>query len=568
MITSPSESSDLGEGDDEYESNNEFQSDCNTDYHTFDFNVNPPVPNTSHDDSLLLSQSVHDDPELDFEDGFGNGLDPFEFEPDLLFPHDPTFQNRLHDPNLASLSIQDLQDLYSEELALPVGARLKYFWPRWRALGCSSFMLHKMTQGITLDWTEHAPPVTRTPPIESSSSDPVMHDRIKGSVHDLLSKQAIRLIHDQSPGFYSRLFMVPKKDSLKWRPVIDLSTMNKFTTIPHFKMETSEIIRAFLSEEEWTSSVDLQDAYFHMPIHPKFRKYFRFMFEGNCYEFVAMPFGLGSAPFEFSDQAKEFKKMALLLGFRINQYLDDWINRCLSFQAGRLSIIRLLHLILYLGFLPNFDKCEFEPSQDFEFIGTRYILHESRVTPTDKRKQSIYKACNSFQKAEYKSARQFMSLIGLLNATFLQVPQMGRLHVRPLQWHLHRYWIDTMSYGTCIPVPHKLNCHLKWWGCKSILDKGTDLHTLKPEVLVFTDASTTGWGAHCQGEDIQGSWDALQKSLHINILELRTILIALRLFPHLLRGKRVLILCDNSAAVSHLQKCGEFDHGHFTHCHG
>ena len=87
----------------------------------------------------------------------------------------------------------------------------------------------------------------------------------------------------------------------------------------------------------------------------------------------------------------------------------------------------------------------------------------------------------------------------------------------PIQWHLHRYWIDTMSYGTRIPVPYKLNCHLKWWGCKSILDRGTDLHTLKPEVLVFTDASTTGWGAHCQGEDIQGSWDKLNRNPCISI---------------------------------------------------
>ena len=248
--------------------------------------------------------------------------------------------------------------------------------------------------------------------------------------------------------------------------------------------------------------------------------------------------------------------MALLLGFRINQYLDDWINRCLSFQAGRVSIVRLLHVILYLGFVPNFRKCEFTPSQDFEFIGTRYILNESRVTPTDKHKQSIKSACASFQNADVKSARQFMSLIRLLNATFLQVPQVGRLHIRPIQWHLHRYWIDTLSYGTRIPVPHKLRCHLRWWGCTSILDNGTALHTPKAEVLIFTDASTTGWGAHCQGEDIQGSWEVHQRSLHINVLELRTILIALRLFPHLIKGKRVLILCDNSAAVSHLQKCG------------
>ena len=155
-----------------------------------------------------------------------------------------------------------------------------------------------------------------------------------------------------------------------------------------------------------------------------------------------------------------------------------------------------------------------------------------------------------------KTAKQFMSLIGLLNATFLQVTQVGRLHIRPLQWHLRRHYKDSMPTWTKVPVPHKLNCHLRWWGCKTILNQGTQLHMPKAEVLIFTDASTTGWGAHCQGQDIQGDWLPHQVSIHINVLELRTILIAIKLFTDIIKNKHILILCDNSAAVSHLQKAG------------
>ena len=105
-------------------------------------------------------------------------------------------------------------------------------------------------------------------------------------------------------------------------------------------------------------------------------------------------------------------------------------------------------------------------------------------------------------------------------------------------------------------MPHRLSCHLHWWGCKYILSEGTALHLPKAEILIFTDASTTGWGAHCQGQEIQGDWEVHLLHLHINVLELRTILIALRQFSHLIKGKNVLILCDNSAAVSHIQKGG------------
>ena len=45
--------------------------------------------------------------------------------------------------------------------------------------------------------------------------------------------------------------------------------------------------------------------------------------------------------------------------------------------------------MLYLGFVPNKDKCDFVPTQDFDFVGTHYLLHHSKVTPTEKRITSI-----------------------------------------------------------------------------------------------------------------------------------------------------------------------------------
>ena len=46
---------------------------------------------------------------------------------------------------------------------------------------------------------------------------------------EMLEKGAIHLVTDNSLGFYSRIFMVPKQGG-KWRPVIDLSVLNKFIT--------------------------------------------------------------------------------------------------------------------------------------------------------------------------------------------------------------------------------------------------------------------------------------------------------------------------------------------------
>ena len=53
----------------------------------------------------------------------------------------------------------------------------------------------------------------------------------------LIAKGAVELAPLPSPGFYSRLFVV-WKTSGSWRPVMDLSHLNRFLTSSLFKMET------------------------------------------------------------------------------------------------------------------------------------------------------------------------------------------------------------------------------------------------------------------------------------------------------------------------------------------
>ncbi len=458
-----------------------------------------------------------------------------------MFHPDPNFLDRLDESSISSQSVEDLKQLYAHELSIPVGGRLSRFWLRWRALGANSHAVQRIRGGLTLQWDNRPPPVTTNPSVQvhSDSNKPFKDELLAEAVQAMLDKGAIKEVMDNSPGFYSRLFMVPKKGTAKWRPVIDLSALNNYLVIPHFKMETAELIRASLQPHEWVTSVDLTDAYFHIPIHPKFRHYFRFQHRNRIFEFWATPFGLATAPLEFTDQAKQLNKIAMELGFRLNQYLDDWIDRCLI----------LLHLLIYLGFVPNFKKCELTPKQEFDFVGTHYQLHSSRVAPTTDRIMSIHSKTTRFIDSPYQTARQFMSLIGLLNSTFLQVEQMGRLHIRPLQWQLRRWWSTGVSYDKPIPVPPCLNRHLRWWSRVATLREGTDLHPPKCDVQVFTDASDTGWGAHCLGEEIQGDWSPLELNLHINVQEMKAILFALKSFTHLLKGKIVMFLCDNSTTV-------------------
>ena len=88
----------------------------------------------------------------------------------------------------------------------------------------------------------------------------------------------------------------------------------------------SESIRTSLNTGEWVTSIDLQDAYLHIPIHPRSQKYLRFAHRSQIYKFTSLPFELAPAPQVFMI-VKEVKLMALSRGIRIHQYLDDWLIR-------------------------------------------------------------------------------------------------------------------------------------------------------------------------------------------------------------------------------------------------
>ena len=140
-----------------------------------------------------------------------------------------------------------------------------------------------------------------------------------------MNKNAVELVRNQeSLGIYNRLFLVPKPNN-QWRPILDLSNLNQFLKVEKFKMETPETIRTSIQQGEWVTSVDFKDAYFHIPIQEQSSKYFRFHVQGNTYQFKALPFGLSTAPMEFTVVAKEVKMMAIHKGLRIHQYLDDWL---------------------------------------------------------------------------------------------------------------------------------------------------------------------------------------------------------------------------------------------------
>ena len=63
-----------------------------------------------------------------------------------------------------------------------------------------------------------------------------------------------------SDGFFSPIFVVPKKDS-GWHPVANLRALNQFVYTSHFKMESIVSLKDIILSGDQTGHLDLKDAY-------------------------------------------------------------------------------------------------------------------------------------------------------------------------------------------------------------------------------------------------------------------------------------------------------------------
>ena len=109
-----------------------------------------------------------------------------------------------------------------------------------------------MTRGYSLEFLPLRPPLTDRPLF---TEVPVAQEGVLlQEISDLLSKNAIEEVAATSLGFYTRFFLVTKKDG-GWRPVLNLKPLNRYLRYTKFTMETQNSILRVLSKGQWLATL-------------------------------------------------------------------------------------------------------------------------------------------------------------------------------------------------------------------------------------------------------------------------------------------------------------------------
>ncbi len=271
-------------------------------------------------------------------------------------------------------------------------------------------------------------------------------------VKALLRKEAIEVVppHERESGFYSRYFIVPKKDG-GLRPIIDLRQLNHSVSQLKFKMLTLRQVVSQIRSKDWFVTIDLKDAYFHVSIRPCHRKFLRFAFGGKAYQYRVLPFGLALSPRTFTKVVDAVLAPLRLQGIRILNYIDDWLILAQSeMEAARHRDVVLAHM-KQLGLRLNAKKSVLSPVQRTTYLGVVWnsTMMQARMSPA--RIESIFTSVKRVREGQSLTVKQFQRLLGLMAAASNVIP-VGLLYMRPLQW-----WLKTKGFS-----PREI--HFAWSG--------------------------------------------------------------------------------------------------------
>ncbi|KAJ1137758.1 hypothetical protein NDU88_004154 [Pleurodeles waltl] len=306
-----------------------------------------------------------------------------------------------------------------------------------------------------------------------------------------------------------------------------------------------------LNKGDWMVSVDLQDAYFHIPILKSHRKYLRFVVGSQHYQFAVLPFGLTSAPRVFTKVMSVVAAELRRKGITVFPYLDDWLIKAKSPELVLHHLQSTTQLLFDLDFSVNVPKSHLEPSQRLLFIGAVLDTTLNQAFPPPQRIQDIQALVPMFQNGAVIPVLKVLRLLGLFASCILLVTH-ARWHMRALQWCLRRQWSQHKGdIEGSVKISRDAATDLKWWIADDNLCRGRPFTQPPPVTTVITDASTLGWGAHLGDLEIKGLWSPEER-----MLELRAVRLALKAFLPSLRGQSVQVLTDHTTAMWYINKQG------------
>ena len=293
---------------------------------------------------------------------------------------------------------------------------------------------------------------------------------------------------------------------------------------------------------------DLRRAYRQFKVDPGDIHLCGYMWDGAVYLDLALVMGARSAAFLCQRVTNAFSFILKKSEVNVINYLDDIC--CVSHPSRSMEEFKLVtETMENLGLLESVEK-SVPPSCNVEFLGVLFDSNAQTMSVTESRLVEIHDLIDHWLSRKRASKRDLQSLVGKLifvsKCVLSSRVFISRILavLRSLRSQHHRFKINA-----------EFRKDLKWW--KTFLQQfnGTsyipDMIWAKVDSSMSTDACLQGIGGWSGDRFFSEEFPQaiLEKSFHINVLELMAIMVGLRLWSSQFKNSRIQLYCDNEACV-------------------
>ena len=468
----------------------------------------------------------------------------------------------------------------------PLHRRLSEKLPGWQAIGADPTTLKWIKHGVPVEFLGGKPPAPF-----------VMHELPVSEQESKwwLSKEAPRLIAlgvlsevpvgVEVPDHISKAFCVPKPEPGNFRLVANLRRLNAACRGHPCRYETLKLLRRWGIADTWMVKVDLQDAFYHVPIAPSDRKYFSFRFCGQLYQFNVLPMGWLNSPYYFSKIMRNVvrfwrdpttalrrrqhqqpplpphvlfpsprRAMGGRAGVRVLPYLDDFLFIFCSKEQAGAGAVWIKAVLDSLGLATNPKKCEWEPSQSVHHLGITVNTAAGVFEVPREKLRKIRRLAVDLRVTAKKNHRLVLKRE---LAKFCGFAQSVKLAISPANLFLRNAYTDIsqpVSWSGRVRLSRRTMRDLDWWASLDVKHTSAPIQLRPAVVELYCDASDHSWGGKLGNMVARSFWGPDELPAHINMKELRAVRYSLLSFLSHVRDRVVMVREDNTTTQAILGK--------------
>lgn len=429
------------------------------------------------------------------------------------------------------------------------------------------------------DWIEHgiSLPLTSTPSAlryANTSTVDEYHDQVTARLHEYSEFGAVTDVDDTNPTYIQPLHVITKNNH-KPRIVIDLSrNLNEHIQRFPFHYTSVEDAAEIATPNCWFGKIDLSNCFLSFPMHQTAWKHLTFSFAGRLQQFVRLPFGLSSAPYQCTQFLSVPAWSMSQAGMKFVRYLDDFLFVADSVPQLLAVITAAIQIFEDFGLVINPNKID-GPSQRITFLGVVIDSTTQTLACTTERIDELTSLLQQHQSQRDIRVRAAQSLVGKLSFAAKVLPG-----ARPFMRRMHdlirdraapsRFALMRLDKGWKADANFWLRHFQHWNGKQRWRSSPT-----RP-LVIATDASIVGFGFHVEqipdsistshwprhllvGSGFAGRYNIHHKHLHnthtkIAWGEMFAVLAAIVTYGPLARDQSLLFLVDNQTDVHILNR--------------